>query len=143
MIKEKTISTETLPSGIVKQIKQLYNTGSCQCYRDCDCYKDRGFVKEPYVTYNHKYETEAAAIQQLKEKERQEEIISTYKNEALIWKTALSFKDFCHILNECRKINKDKVFRKPHKECFNDNDTMYKLHRVFLKHVSDTKIITK
>lgn len=64
---------------VTKHVWNLIGTGACQCYGDCDCYKDRGkFLGQvfkyshPFATYSNggikKYETLEACLQSLKSK---------------------------------------------------------------------------
>jgi len=55
-LSKKLIKTENIDVEgvmIVKKTFDLIDSGSCSCWKDCDCYKDKGKVKGQSYGFMH------------------------------------------------------------------------------------------
>lgn len=135
MVKYRKLSSETLPNGIVKTLSILFNDGACQCFKDCDCYKDKGQVGEPFYLYNGET-TEEKALSILRAKIKHEETIALYKEQAMAWRDSISIKSFNIVVNSFKRYHKQSPMKiLNHSELYNDVTSVYLIHRYYLKHI--------
>ena len=50
--KDKTKKDEIINDHITLKHYEVYNDGACQCFKDCDCAKNKG-VKSKFAQYKH------------------------------------------------------------------------------------------
>ena len=137
MIINKKLSSEILPNGITKSLTIAYNTGACQCFKDCDCYQNKGQIGDPFYLYNGKFTLEEA-IAILERDNKNKALIDKYKNDAIQWRNALTNKEFNKVVDSYKKIHKQ-MNNLNHSEIYKNNDKVYLIHRFFLKYGSCIK----
>lgn len=120
MIKPINVKKEEIEPNIIKKTFDLYNDGGCQCFSDCDCYKNKGIVQTEIITYNNRRTIEEARfiLQQAQEnRERKEKDVQ----ESILWKTTISMKELFKIIDAYKKQNKTlKSYN--HREILEDNN---------------------
>ena len=50
--RDKTKPDERINDHIILIHYTIYNDGGCQCFKDCDCAKDKG-IKSNFINYKH------------------------------------------------------------------------------------------
>lgn len=108
----KTLETITLDNGVVRKQVQWFWDGGCQCYKDCDCYKSRGW-SEPFYMYDGKYLTEKEALDVRESKLRDQKITEANYTLALEW---LNEKGKAYVNKKITYLKKEWCKRKTHTE---------------------------
>ena len=49
----KLTSKVEVEPNIFELTYEVYNSGSCQCFKDCDCYKKKGEFMGKYIRYSN------------------------------------------------------------------------------------------
>ena len=105
MLVNRNVKKEILENGIVKKTFDLYNDGGCQCFKDCNCYLDRGIVQKDIITYNNCLTLDEALFRQkqsLENKERLKKDTELAKE----WANSMTQKELFKIITNFKQQNK-------------------------------------
>ena len=105
MLVKRNVRKEILEKGIIKKTFDLYNDGGCQCFKDCNCYLDRGIVRKDVTTYNNCLTLDEALFRQkqsLENKERLKKDTELAKE----WANSMTQKELFKIITNFKQQNK-------------------------------------
>ena len=135
--KDKSKKTIKTANNIEIIPYELYNTGSCQCYKDCDCYKYKGVISR-FNLYKHEHSKRL--FDNLIECEKDMNLCLIVKNkrnermeEAVLWFNSMSIKEQNKIINLYKESHGNMFKRHNHDMIRTNNNAIYQIYSRLLK----------